>query len=209
MNINNLTWKELLSTCLKKLAYEKQLQEYKNLSLFRRVFTRKPQDPADEFSSLKKLAFEKQLQEYKNLSLFRRVFTRKPQDPADEFSSEALAQRYVQAFNRAHLLCGSPFGIRHLIDSVYRNDTVQISLRYQVEDRLPILTATYYEDGTAYIESVKFLPGGGIQVQPIKYPYSEIGLYGIPERPHVTEVILLKNAFKGASEDLKAALQAL
>ena len=172
-NITSKSWQELLALCQSKFRYEKE-------------------------NAL-----------YDTLPFFRKLFSRRPSEPAKGVSSDSIATLYVQAFNRTHKMNGNPFGRRSLIGDAYRNDSVHITLRFQSEDRLPVLTATYYEDGTAYIESVKFLPGGGTQVQPIRYPYSEIGIYGIPERPKVKEVGFLKKAFKDASSEIIKVMEEL
>ena len=171
MNLNNLTWQEIMALCLRKFQYEKSLQSYRNLPVL------------------------------------RRLLTRKPHDPAPGLSSEAMASRYVQAFNRCHSLNGTPFGIRQILPDAYRNDSVHIVLRYQAEDRLPILTATYYEDGTAYVESVKVFLGGSTERQPIRYPYSEIGIYGLPKRPKVNEVAQLKRVFESSMREIQETLR--
>ena len=171
MNLNKLTWQEIMVLCLKKFQYEKDIQAHMALSLM------------------------------------RRIFARKPHDPAKGFSSEALAIRYVYAFNRKHCLMEAPFGILHNLPDAYRNDSVHIVLRYQVEDRLPVLTAIYYEDGTAYVESVKVFLGGSTERQPIRYPYSEIGIYGLPKRPKVNEVAQLKRAFDSSMREIQETLR--
>lgn len=167
LNINGMSWRQLLALCLQKFTYEKAINSY------------------NELPSL------------------RRLFTRRPKDPALGVSSDALGVAYVRAFKEAHRFNGEPFGVRQVVgDHLYREDTVHIILRYQVEDRLPVLTATYYEDGTAYVESRKFLPGGATEVNPVHGPIAEIALMGIPDRSDVREVGLLKETFEATTGEL-------
>lgn len=168
INLNGMSWRQLLALCLQKFAYEKAINSYNEL-------------PG-----------------------LRRLVARRPKDPALGVSSDSLAVAYVRAFKEVHRFNGEPFGVRQVVgDHLYREDTVHITLRYQVEDRLPVLTATYYEDGTAYVESRKFLPGGATEVNPAHGPIAEIALMGIPDRADVREVGLLKETFDETSGELR------
>lgn len=153
---------------------------------------------------LQKFAYEKAINSYSELPALRRLFTRKPKDPVPGVSSDSLAVAYVRAFKETHQFNGRSFGVRHVVgDHLDREDTVHITLRYQVEDRLPVLTATYYEDGTAYVESLKFLPGGATETKEPHGPIAEIALMGIPDRADVQEVGLLKETFEATSAELR------
>ena len=157
---------------------------------------------------LKKFEYEKAAALYSSLSPVQRIIAaitgRKPKDPCPDLSSDALAVRYQSAFNKAHRFNGVPFGVRTNIND---NDTVHITLRYQAEDRLPVLTATYYEDGTAYVEKAKVLPGGATEKVPVSYPLSEIALPWIPDRD-IPEVSELKRAFADALQELSLVVHA-
>lgn len=151
-----------------------------------------------------KFAYEKAINSYNELPALRRLLSRRPKDPAPGVSSDSLAVAYVRAFNEVHRFNGVPFGVRQVVgDHLDREDTVHITLRYQVEDRLPVLTATYYEDGTAYVESRKFLPGGATETKKPHGPIAEIALMGIPDRSDVREVGLLKETFEATTGELR------
>lgn len=157
---------------------------------------------------LKKVEYEKAAALYSGRSPIQRIVSvligRKPKDPCPDLSSDALAVRYQSAFNKAHRFNGVPFGVR---TNINESDTVHITLRYQAEDRLPVLTATYYEDGTAYVEKAKVLPGGATEKVPVSYPLSEIALPWIPDRD-IPEVSELKRAFADALRELSQAVHA-
>ncbi len=97
-------------------------------------------------------------------------------DPCKGFDSEALALRYITLFNER-------YGIGERVELDKYGTTFHSMLRYQVEDRLPVLTGTYYMDGTAYVERKKFSSDGSFVECGAPYPVSEFGVTGFPDNP--------------------------
>lgn len=93
--------------------------------------------------------------------------------PLKKASSEELACRYVKLFNEQYGL-----GRRTEFED---GKTIHMVLRYQVEDRMPVLTITYYDGNTAHVERKRFNQSGTYVEAGPAYPVSEIAVTGLPE----------------------------
>ena len=136
--------------------------------------------------ALRKYDYERDNYEFKQENALARIWLtltgRKPKDPLPGMSSESLSIRYVNGFNDAH-------GIGKRID-LGNDSSVHCILRFQTEDRLPVLSVTYMENGTGYVMKMKLLRNGGIQYLPCPFPYSEFcfTVQEMPTRPKVEEL---------------------
>lgn len=151
---------------------------------------------------VKKFDYELAMSSYVAEGFFRRIALavagRRPVDPAPEWNSEQLAGEYVRLYNQT-----KGFGRRIELDN---DRTIHTVLRYQVEDRMPVLTVTYYEDGTAYVEKKRIHRDGGIQNMPVPYPVSEFGILGLPDRGDVRELAKAKESLPGLIDELRKAV---
>jgi len=118
---------------------------------------------------------------------FLMVSGKKPSNPCPGWPSETLASKYVQLFNEQYHI-----GKRREINS---RDYVYVGLKYQVEDRLPVLNATYMEDGTGYVLRMKFNRNGGFEYRPCPYPESEF-CFSVKRLPVRCGLQLLESADK-------------
>lgn len=161
--------------------------------------------------AVKKFEYEKLVNSWSRLSLWDKMKhlpllfkVTRAKDPCPELNSEGLALRYVNLFHQAHPL----FGHR---DTVYvgmgRVDTLAGFIRYDAADRLPVLSVTYYEDGTAYQEKTKFFQGGGRLVIPVTGYMREVTIDGLPERPEVKQLCQMKEFLPAVMEEIASVLR--
>lgn len=152
---------------------------------------------------LKKFDYEKDFNVFSNQSLirrlFRRLFGKAPKDPCPGWPSDSLAMTYVRKYNET---IGG--GKRIALSGA---DTLYVGVRYQAEDKLPVLSVVYYEDGTAYARRVKFLRGGGTMEVPTSGYMREITIDELPDRPLVGELCRIKKRLPGMISELKGALE--
>lgn len=150
---------------------------------------------------LEKYDFEKADYAYSHKSFMRRMLLaiggKKPKDPAPGWKSSDLGTCYVQAYNDE-----KGFGRRLDMPD---GTSLHSVLRFQSEDRLPILTVTYYECGTAYVERRKFRRNGGVDELEVPYPTSEFGLWGLPRRPEKPELVAIQKCIPELIKELRSA----
>lgn len=152
--------------------------------------------------ALKKFDYELAMSYFVTKGFFKRLLLtltgKRPSDPAPEWNSEQLAGEYVRLFNKKY-----GWGSRIELTN---GATLHSCLRYCIEDRLPVLTTTYYEDGTVYVEKYKFLRGGVEERLPVPYPYSEFGIWGLPEK-QMAELDSRKKALLLARREIASILK--
>lgn len=146
--------------------------------------------------------YEKEQARTARLSPLRRFLSRLKKahkDPCPGYPAETLASMYVRKYNEA----------KHFVRRIELAgaDSLHAVLRYQVEDMRPVLTVTYYEDGTAYVEKWRFCRNGSIEKLPPSYPISEFAIEGLPQRPAVEELAKLQRRLPELVEELREAVQ--
>jgi len=157
--------------------------------------------------ALRKHDYEVGICEFGQKDMLTRIWLtltgRKPKDPLPGISSESLSIRYVDGFNEAH-------GIGKRIN-LGNGSSVHCVLRYQTEDRLPVLSATYMEDGTGYVMKIRFWRDGGIQYLPCPYPDSEFCLtvQEMPNRPDVEELQKIVSLIPSLKQEIRDAMKAI
>ena len=135
----------------------------------------------------KKSRFRKRVAENESKPLFVRTVNRLLdalfRDPCRGLTSEQLAMIYVRKFNDAH-------GIGTRI-SLGGGDTVWAGMKYQVEDRLPIIGIVYYEDGTGYVEQYKITSNGALEHLNPDNDVRHFGKFStnyLPQRPRIVQL---------------------
>ena len=131
--------------------------------------------------------------------LLLKLLGKAPKDPCPGWPSDSLGMVYVRKYNENYNC-----GVRRPLSGA---DTLFVGLRYQVEDKLPVLSVTYYEDGTAYTRRVKFFRGGGTMEVPTRGYMQEITIDELPDRPMVEELCEVKKRLPAMISELKRAME--
>lgn len=152
---------------------------------------------------LKKFYFQLTMNSHRESGIMRRLINvalrRLPKDPAPLFPAESLAIMYTRKFNEHYLV-----GWRKELGGT---DTIFCGLRYKVGTNLPVLSVTYYEDGTAYCERYRFREDGTYVQEGPEYPVSEMGLPYIPDRPGVPELMRVMKLLPEMIQEISATLK--
>lgn len=129
----------------------------------------------DYNNAMDKFDYETDKSKYDSKKWYQKILAmisgQKPKDPNPQKTLKSLLDGYVEAFNKEH-------GIGNMVD-YDGGETFHSAMKYQSDNKQPVLTATYNSgDGQVQQSRKAFNPDGSKEEWGIAYPYSEIGVTG-------------------------------